>query len=398
MSEELRKDTAQPEVHAPETEEIEQAGTRLLEDKRRIVGLLLAFVLLIVAIYVLLPKVAGVGGALHRLGNPKWGWIVVALAFTVCAFLAYGACFRELMTTRARRQIVQRLQFGPTYEITVAAFGATALFSAGGAGGIALTYWALRRAGMPRRETVGREVAFLAVLYTIYLGTVLVFGVLLRTGVLNGAAPVAGTIVPAGLAGGALLIIGLLALIPGDMERRIRQLGSGGRFSRVAERVAAAPATVSTGVRFALSLLSRPRYASMAILGAFGYWAAMLGILWASFKAFGGGVPLGVLVQGFFVGMAANLAPSPAAGVGTLDAGLIGSFLLFDQPSHTVFPAVLAFRLVGFWLPIIPGVIAYFRVRRRVAEWQREDAADRYTIKSKVSQEARTARLTAEES
>jgi uncharacterized membrane protein YbhN (UPF0104 family) len=347
---------------------------------------------------VLLPRVAGVGDALHRLDNPKWIWIVIAIGFNVFSFLAYMTVFRALMTTRARRKMVNRLDVGASYEITMAGFAATTLFSAAGAGGIALTYWALRKAGMPRRETAGREVAFLALLYTIYLGAVVVFGILLRTGVLPGSAPWTGTILPAALAGGALAVIGLLALIPGDIERRIKQLGHGGRFHQVMQRAAAAPATVSSGVRFALSHLRHPRYGSTAILGAIGYWAGMVGILWASFKAFGGSVPLGVVVQGFFVGMAANLAPSPAAGVGTLDAGMIGAFLLFDQPTETVFPAVLAFRLVGFWLPIIPGVIAYFQVRRRVARWQQEDAAERYTIKSKVRKEAGTARLTAEES
>ena len=64
-------------------------------------------------------------------------------------------------------------------------------------------------------------------------------------------------------------------------------------------------------------------------------------MLWASFEAFGGDVPFGVLVQGFFVGMAANLIPSPAGGVGSVDAGMIAAFVLFDIPTNVVFPAVL---------------------------------------------------------
>ncbi len=47
-----------------------------------------------------------------------------------------------------------RLTWLETYEINMAGVAATLLFSAGGAGGIALTYWALRKAGMapPRRR------------------------------------------------------------------------------------------------------------------------------------------------------------------------------------------------------------------------------------------------------
>ena len=56
-----------------------------------------------------------------------------------------------------------------SYEITMAGLAATRLFSAGGAGGIVLTYWALRKAGMPRKETASRMVAFLVLLYAVYM-------------------------------------------------------------------------------------------------------------------------------------------------------------------------------------------------------------------------------------
>ena len=61
------------------------------------------------------------------------------------------------------------------------------------------------------------------------------------------------------------------------------------------------------------------------------------------------------MVQGFFVGMVANLFPFAPGGVGAVDAGLIGTFVLFDLPSSAVFAAVLTYRLIAFWLPIPPG-------------------------------------------
>ena len=94
-------------------------------------------------------------------------------------------------------------------------------------------------------------------------------------------------------------------------------------------------------------------------------------------------MPFGVVVQGFFVGMAANVIPSPAAGAGPVDAGMIAAFLLFDIPSESVFPAVLTYRLIAFWLPTIPGIIAFFQLRRTVRQWEAEDAG-RYTSVSKV--------------
>jgi uncharacterized protein (TIRG00374 family) len=373
-----------PEIEP--TVEIEQAGTRLLGDRRRMLTVLAAFLLLIVGIYVLLPKVVGIGGSLDKLADPSWPWIVVAIGFNGFSFLAYAALFRGILGGRNEHDpVYRRLDFSASFKITMAGLAATTLFSAAGAGGVALTYWALRKAGMERRRAACRMVAFIVLLYTVYAASLIVFGVLLRVGVLSGKSPVGGTIVPAGLAALAFIVMGLVALIPSDLERRIQRH----QERPWMRRVATVPATVARGVRTALDYLRHPRSGAQALLGAVGYWAGMVGILWACFHAYGGGVPFGVVVMGFFVGMAANLAPSPAAGVGTLDAGLIGAFLLYDIPSSTVFPAVLTFRIVGFWLPIIPGVIAYFQLRRNVSSWEGDDGDVSYTSESKVTAEAK---------
>ena len=79
-----------------------------------------------------------------------------------------------------------------------------------------------------------------------------------------------------------------------------------------------------------------------------------------------------MVVQGFFLGMAANLFPLAPAGVGAVDAGMIGAFVLFGFPGVDVFAAVLVYRLFAFWLPIPPGIIAFFQLRRTVARWGQE--------------------------
>jgi uncharacterized protein (TIRG00374 family) len=83
--------------------------------------------------------------------------------------------------------------------------------------------------------------------------------------------------------------------------------------------------------------------------------------------------------------MAANLIPSPAGGVGSVDAGMIGAFVLFGIDSDVVFPAVLTYRVIAFWLPIPPGIVAFFQLRQVVGRWQRErHPSGVYTSKSKV--------------
>jgi uncharacterized protein (TIRG00374 family) len=370
-----------------EGEDFEERGAALLRDRRRIAGLALAVVLLVTAIYVVLPKVVGLEDVIGRLSDAKWGWVALAPAFSALAFVSYALLFRGVLGGRDPDLVHQRLDFRTSFLITMAGFVATTLFSAGGAGGIALTYWALRKAGMSRHRAACRMVAFLALLYSVYLLALVVFGVFLSTGVLHGEHPVPATIVPAAAAGVVLLLLVAVSFLPEDAERRIRRFESRGtRWAKVAVLVARAPATLASGVRTALAHVRDGRRSALTLLGALGWWAGNIGILWTCFHAFGVLVPFGVLVMGFFLGMVANLAPSPAAGVGTVDAGLIGAFVLFGVDADTVFPAILMYRLVGFWLPIPVGVAAYFKLRKVIRGWEAETQPA--TIQSKVTAEA----------
>lgn len=367
---------------------IEERAAGLLGDPKRLAMLGLAFVGVIVAIYVLLPKIVGLDDTLDRIGDARWYWIAIALAFNVAAFGAYVAIFRGILTGTDDPEMERRLDFRASYQITMAGLAATRVFSAAGAGGLVLTYWALRNAGMPRRRAACRMVALLVLLYTIYLLALLIFGVLLRVGVLPGDNPVGGTIVPAVVAGAVLAVIGLISLIPQDFERRIAHFTQGyRRRASFAKRMASGPATLASGTRTAIAYMRHPRQGALALIGAIGFWGANIGVLWASFEAFGGDVSFGVLVQGFFVGMVANLIPSPAGGVGSVDAGMIGAFVLFGVPAASVvFPAVLTYRVIAFWLPIPPGVVAFFQLQRTVAGWKAEGRG--YTSESKVTAEA----------
>ena len=367
------------------SEELEER-MGLLQDKRKLAVLLLLFAALIGAVYVLLPQIIGLEGTLHKIGSATWYWVAVAVAFNVAAFGAYVMLFRGILGG-TEGEIREKLDTRASYQITMASLAATRLFSAAGAGGLVLTYWALRKAGMERRRSACRMVALLVLLYTVYLLALIVFGILLRVGVLPGDNPVGGTIVPAAIAGVVLVLGMLTAFLPHDVEQRLASIAKRPRGARIVRKLGAVPATVASGVRTAIAYIRHPERGALAIAGAIGFWAANIGVLWASFEAVGGDVPFGVLVQGFFLGMVANLIPSPAGGAGPVDAGMIGAFALFGIEGDVVFPAVLLYRLIAFWLPIPPGIVAWFQLRKTVAGWDAERPTA-YTSQSKVTAEA----------
>ena len=353
--------TQAPAAPPAADEDTDAAEPSFFESRKRLVQTGLFVLLLVVGIYVLLPKILEDQDASARLGDAKLVWVLVAGAFTVAMFGAYVALFRGVVGEQVN------LRWKDSYDITMAGLAATRLFSAGGAGGIVLTYWALRKAGMPRKETAARMVAFLVLLYAVYMFTLLINGILMRTGVFDVPAPPGLTIVPAAIAGGIILIFLLMGLVPGDLERRFSSASQKKWWGRTMRRLATVPSTAAVGTREAIAFVREPERGAPAILGAIGFWAAQIGILWASFKAFGVEVPLAVVVQGFFLGMFANLIPLPG-GVGGVDAGLLGAFALFG--AHGIFAAILLYRILAFWAPIPPGIVAFLHLRKTVQRWE----------------------------
>ena len=169
-----------------------------------------------------------------------------------------------------------------------------------------------------------RMVAFLALLYGVYMGALVVFGLGLYVGLFNGPAPFAITMVPAIF---ALLLIAIflaMSLLPGDAERRITGWAGGtGRGARIMAKVVTIPASAATGVRTAIDLV---RDREWGVLGAVAWWGFDIATLWACFHAFGPDPPpFAVIVLAYFVGMLANALPLPG-GIGGVDGGMIGAF------------------------------------------------------------------------
>jgi uncharacterized protein (TIRG00374 family) len=103
----------------------------------------------------------------------------------------------------------------------------------------------------------------------------------------------------------------------------------------------------------------------LSLLWAPAAWGFDIGALWAAFHAFGQPPPAAVLVMGYYVGTLANTLPLPG-GIGAVEGGMIGAFLAFGVNGSLSVLAVLGYRTISYWLPTVPGVIAYFQLRRRL--------------------------------
>lgn len=362
----MRTTVQPPRVHEPapgghhHDEELPQLAVR----RQSLLAFAVFVVVAVGGLYFVLPQVAGLDDTWRRLERGDPWWLAAALAFTVLSFAGYVLLFQGVFV-RAGSPIDLRA----SYQITMAGLAATRIFAAGGAGGVVLTAWALRRSGMPPRAVADHTLAFLVLTYAVYMVALMVAGLGLYLGTFDGPAPVGMTLVPAVLAAAAVALALALALVPTDLQRRLEGHVRGeGRVARLVQRAANAPAAFSAGVHEAWQHV---RSRDPAMLGAIAFWAFNIAVLWAAFRAFGEAPAGAVIVTAYFVGMLGNLLPLPG-GVGGVDGGMIAAFAAFGVDASLALVAVLTYRAFAFWLPTIPGAIAYFQLLRTVHRWREE--------------------------
>ena len=217
-----------------------------------------------------------------------------------------------------------------------------------------------------------RMIAFLALLYGVYMATLVIDGLGLYLGVFPGPAPFAITIIPA-IFGAVVIVLFLsVSLLPGDFDRLVARVDQRRRLDQPHGQAGGGGAGhgghAACGPPSSL-VRSRDPY----LLGAIGWWGFDIAVLWACFHAFGAAPPQAVIVMAYFVGMLGNTLPLPG-GIGGVDGGMIGAFSAFGVPVEVSVVSVLAYRGIAFWLPTVPGGVAYLQLRRTVNRWRTTEA------------------------
>ncbi len=330
-----------PEVRREDLDVPEELEGHRLRSRLIAVGVLIAIV---VAAIVLVP---GLASLRTRLASAQPGWIVLGAVLKVLSELSFVAAFRAAFCRRMPWRI--------SAEIGLSELGANAVIPTGGAGGLALGAWALKRGGMDGGRIARRSIAFFLLTSVPNVLGVIVFGLLLATGVLAGHASLALTLIPAAAAAGAIALTLASGRLAATLQRRVAaRRGPESRLPRVLGALAG-------GVRECIALL-REHDAGL-VAGLVGYLGFDVMILWATFHAFGSVPPLAIVFLGYLIGELGGLLPVPG-GIGGVDLGLIGTFMLYDVPVTQATAAVLAYRAIALWVPAMLGSVAFVSLRR----------------------------------
>jgi uncharacterized membrane protein YbhN (UPF0104 family) len=298
---------------------------------------------LLVAVFLLAP---GLGDVRDLLVRASPGWLVLATVLEALSFVSYVVMFGPIFCTG----LTQRR----SWQISGSELAMGSLVPASGAGGLALGAWVLHRGGMGGQRIARRSVAFFLIKSGVNFLAVAVLGALLAVGLLGPDLSLWLTALPASLA--ALTIVAVAALPrlgPGEPP----EAGA----SRVRRGISATRKAVIDGAAEARQILLSGHLGVIA--GSVGYWAFDNAVLWATFHAFGASPPITVILMGYLIGQLGGLLPLPG-GIGGIDLGLIGTLVVYGAPAAATAAAVLAYRIILFWLPLLVGGVAFEGLRR----------------------------------
>jgi uncharacterized membrane protein YbhN (UPF0104 family) len=319
-------------------------------DVRRLVRRGLAVVAALVVLGLVALLAPGLGEVRTLLARASPGLLVLAIALEVGSSLSYVAMFRPAFC--------ERMSWRSTFEISLSELAVGSIVPASGAGGVALGAWFLSRSGMPVQVVARRSIAFLLVKSSVNFAAVAVIGLLLWLGVGPELSPLL-TILPAGLAAATIVGVPLAASWLASAGAR----HASGRLRSVA-------VAIRDGVGEAGRLLRRRD--AMLVAGAIGYWIFDNLVLLATFHAFGLSPPVMVVLMAYLIGQIGGVLPLPG-GLGGIDGGLIGALIVYGVDPAGAAAAVLAYRVILFWIPIVMGAPAFWSLRRGLNDESRPD-------------------------
>jgi uncharacterized membrane protein YbhN (UPF0104 family) len=307
-------------------------AARQLAQPQRLTALVLLAGLLAAAALAGLAWVAGFQPVLVRVAHPHWLWLGIAVVGEVVAYLGYIGAYREI----ARAEDGAELEAPKAAALVAAGFGVFVH-----SGGFALDRTALRQAGLSEADARRRVLGLGMLEYAVLAPAALVASVIVL--LLHNSISTTLTVpwivgVPAGAA------LALTALHKRKAVAGWPYIG----------------APLDRGLRalaLVLTVLRSPGEHPFAPAGTLAYWAGDIFCLWAMLHAFSAHTPpVAQLVVGYATGYALTRRALPLGGAGVVEALLPFSLNWLGIALAPALAAVLAYRIVNLWLPLIPAL------------------------------------------
>jgi undecaprenyl-diphosphatase len=291
------------------------------------------------AFYFLLPQLANFDESAEAASRANWWWLgpmIVGAAATIAfAALAFVASVREPIAYLA----ALRMQLASSFASRIAPANT---------GSLAIGVRFLQRSGLqpgPAAAAVGLCALAGFVVHLLLTGAFLAW---VGTSEVGFSLPQANALfiaIAVALSASGLVV----GLVPGVRRRVLPPLISQAR----------------TAVSAVADVLTDPLRVISLVYGSVGVTLSFIVTLAAAVAAFGGGVSFPEIGAAYLVAAALGSAAPTPGGLGAVEAALVGALSGYGMPTSSAVSAVLTFRLVTYWLPMLPGWFTFQHMQRR---------------------------------
>jgi uncharacterized protein (TIRG00374 family) len=328
------------------------------------IGFMLASLFL--GVHLLLPLAGGLEATAEALARASWWLPCVLLVLEAGSFWAYGELLLVVFGgagEKPPRDLIQRA--------TVVGASLGKAVPGGSATAMAMTVATLRAHGLSGGRVTTALAAAGAVSWATLALLLPVGAVLSIIGGQTGAIALGAVVFAAGAVVAAVFV--RIALRrpkrAGALVERVVASIARGRVRRWVD-----PATlgslVSTGIASAAQLVRNRRAVATGGAWALANWLLDFMVLLTLTASIGGETALLPLLLVYAVGQLLAAVPITPGGVGVVEATMTGMLVAAGAPAGEAVAAVLGYRLVSHWLPIVVGLlfIPTLVVSRRHAE------------------------------
>ena len=301
---------------------------------------LISLVILVALVVSLLLAVPGLHGVADAVADMRLGWVAVAVVFEILSCLGYVIAFLQVFDRAPVR-------FGARVALSELAFGAAV--SLGGAGSIAVGAWLLVERGASPARVAQRSAVLFLLTSAINVVTLVLAGLGLALGVLNGPDNPLLSVVPAAV---GTAVLALFLALPAISDR-VTAGWSPGRARTLLTEFAGT-------IRSTRHLLTTPDWRN---IGAVAFLWCDIAVLAACFAAEGTVPPLATIVLAYQIGYLSNLIPVPG-NIGVLDGSLVGMFVIFGVSATLATAATVVYHAIALWVPAMWGTVAFIILRR----------------------------------
>ncbi len=318
------------------------------------------FAALVAGIFGLLPRLGGLTRDAAGLRHARPAFLVAAVVAQAVSLGCYAQLYRRVLAA-----LGARIRFRLAADVIMATFFVSHLTPFGSATGTLVNASALEADGIAA-ATTGEAIALTSLTSTIALIVLFGTGFVATAGrhVSHQYLVIAGVaifLVTAALA--VLLTVGAHPAIAGragrwaaSVAKHVRPSIDPDQVGQTSTRLASLARTALTGRAFAVSFA----FASGDLL----FDLLSLDLVFLALRYQPGFGPLTVAYAAANIASAIPLTPG---GLGVIEVTLVAVTVGFGAPRATAVLAVLGYRIVNYWLPLVPGAIAYIRLRLRRA-------------------------------